>query len=530
MRRKFNITGSCNPQDHYMVRLDDRLKRIREDYVDEGSYFVINRGRQYGKTTTLAALEKYLRDAYITLSLDFQEMGTEDFADASTFAKAFAGMVVEAFEFAEADDGRELLEPLAELAKNSEEVSLRRLFGCLSKLCAGVSKPIVLMIDEVDSASNNQVFIDFLALLRGYYLAREKKPIFRSVILAGVYDIKNLKLKLRPDAEHKYNSPWNIAAKFEVEMSFSKKEIEEMLKEYEADRHTEMNTSEISEMIYGFTSGYPYLVSRFCKLLDEKIPEFDTFGSIQAAWTKEGFLEASKIILEENSPLFESMVRQLSEYPDMKRMLNAILFQGKRISYNADVPAIGLAAMFGYIVNKGGGIQVANRIFESRLYNFFLSEEELGNAIYDEAQGNKSQFIKNHRLNMELVLEKFVEYFTDIYGNNDDKFIEDYGRKFFLLYLKPIINGVGNYYIEAQTRDARRTDVIVDYLGEQFVIELKIWRGREYNERGEEQLSEYLDYYHLRKGYMLSFNFNKNKKTGINEIAVGDKIIVEAVV
>lgn len=26
------------------------------------------------------------------------------------------------------------------------------------------------MIDEVDSASNNQVFIDFLAQLRGYYL------------------------------------------------------------------------------------------------------------------------------------------------------------------------------------------------------------------------------------------------------------------------------------------------------------------------------------------------------------------------
>lgn len=59
---------------------------------------------------------------------------------------------------------------------------------------------------------------------------------------------------------------------------------------------------------------------------------------------------------------------------------------------------------------------------------------------------------------MRLVLEKFVVHFTDIYGKNDEKFIEAYGRKFFLLYLKPIINGVGNYYLEAQTRDARRTD------------------------------------------------------------------------
>lgn len=86
-----------------------------------------------------------------------------------------------------------------------------------------------------------------------------------------------------------------------------------------------------------------------------------------------------------------------------------------------------------------------------------------------------------------------------------------------MLYLKPIINGTGNYYIEAQTRDQTRTDIIVDYLGKQYVIELKIWHGNEYNKRGEEQLAEYLEYYHLDKGYLLSFNFNKNKQTGLKE-------------
>lgn len=84
--------------------------------------------------------------------------------------------------------------------------------------------------------------------------------------------------------------------------------------------------------------------------------------------------------------------------------------------------------------------------------------------------------------------------------------------------------------MEAQTRDARRTDVIVDYLGEQFIVELKIWHGNEYNERGEEQLIDYLEYYHKDKGYMLSFNFNKNKKIGVKEIQIGDRTIVEAVV
>ena len=81
------------------------------------------------------------------------------------------------------------------------------------------------MIDEVDSAANNQVFIDFLAQLRAQYLDREFYPGFQSVILAGVYDIKNLKRKLRPEEGHRYNSPWNIAVDFNIEFSAPVKSV-----------------------------------------------------------------------------------------------------------------------------------------------------------------------------------------------------------------------------------------------------------------------------------------------------------------
>ena len=104
------------------------------------------------------------------------------------------------------------------------------------------------------------------------------------------------------------------------------------------------------------------------------------------------------------------------------------------------------------------------------------------------------------------------------------------GRELFLLYLKPIINGTGNYYIEAQTRDQTRTDVIVDYLGWQYIVELKIWHGERYNAAGEKQISEYLDRFHLTTGYMLSFNFNKKKQTGMKQVHIGDKILYEVMV
>ena len=84
--------------------------------------------------------------------------------------------------------------------------------------------------------------------------------------------------------------------------------------------------------------------------------------------------------------------------------------------------------------------------------------------------------------------------------------------------------------MEPETRNHERMDLVIDYRKEQSIIELKIWRGNVYNERGEKQLSDYLEYFHLKKGYMLSFNFNQKKKIGIKEIVLGDKVLIEAVV
>lgn len=528
MKRKFNITGSCNPKRHYMVRLDDRLKKIREDYVDDGSYFIINRGRQYGKTTMLNALEEYLKDDYLVLPLDFQLMGTEDFSDETTFSRAFLSDIVTALKNAEAEDAKILISDLMKQESCDLRYGLKELFVSLSNMCRKSKKLILLMIDEVDNASNNQVFVDFLAQLRGYYLRREKTPTFHSVILAGIYNIKNLKLKLRPESEHQYNSPWNIAADFDIDMSFSPDQIRGMLKEYEKDHDTGMNIQEISDEIYGYTSGYPVLVSSICKRIDEKIAASDEFEG--RVWSKDGVAQAVKDILKESTPLFESMAKQLELYQELRSLIEGILYQGRKIPFSPDEKAVSMGLMFGFLMEKNGHVAVANRMFEMYLLNLFMAEEAVRSDVFSKGESDRIQFLKNNRLDMDLVLKKFVEYFTEIYGENDDRFIENFGRKFFLLYLKPIINGAGNYYIEAQTRDARRTDVIVDYRGEQFIVELKIWHGNEYKERGEKQLTDYLEYYHKSRGYMLSFNFNKNKEAGVKEIRFGNKTIVEAVV
>lgn len=534
MSKVFNMSADCKPSLHYMVDIEGRLHEIKA-LVDKGEYFAINRARQYGKTTTLRALERFLQKDYVVVNLDFQkQMSDAKFKSENAFSVAFGRAFLKAIRgYGDSEStsmGAAVKELEAAIYDKKSELELVELFEYLSGVCAASGKPVVLMIDEVDSATNNQVFLDFLAQLRGYYIDRDVTPAFRSVILACVYDIKNLKRKIRPEDEHKMNSPWNIAADFNVDMAFSATDIAGMLAEYEKDYRTGMNIDAMAGMLYDYTSGYPFLVSRICKIIDEKIAGSEGYADKSTAWTNAGFIEAVKLLLSEKNTLFESLANKLADFPELREIMYSLLFTGKVIPYNPLNKAIEIAAMFGFVKNLAGTVVVANRVFETVLYNLFLSEEVVGSTIYAAALQNKNQFIQGGKLNMDLIMQKFVEHFSDLYADSTQTFIEDAGRRYFLLYLKPIINGTGNYYIESRTRDMRRTDVIVDYCGQQFVIEMKIWRGDEYNRRGEEQLAGYLDDYHLEKGYLLSFNFNKDKQIGVKEIICGDKVIVEAVV
>lgn len=522
LKKFFNVNGSCNPQIHYMIDLSERLSEIKK-MVDAGEYFTINRARQYGKTTLLAALAEYLKSDYKVISLDFQTISYGDFENEEKFVAAFSNEIL----ISEYDIPEDIRSTLLHLADGKERnVTLSVLFRTLLQWCRISEKPLVLIIDEVDTATNNQVFVDFLAQLRAYYLRRMQMPTFRSVILAGVYDVRNVKSKIRPEENHRTNSPWNIAAKFKIDMNFSVDDISGMLNEYEQDYQTGMDVVEIAEMIYSYTSGYPYLVSCLCKMIDEDIK-----GESKTAWSKQDVLTAVKMLLNDKNPLFESLIGKLNEYLGVKNLIYRLLFRGENIGYNPDDSGIDMAEMFGFIKVRNGNVYISNRIFETRLYNMFLmSTDEQEKDVYREGARLKNQFIHDGTLDMRRILEKFVEYFDDIYGDRDEKFLEADGRRYFMLFLKPIINGTGNYYIEARTRNDEQTDMIIDYLGQQYIIEMKIWHGNAYNERGEKQLSDYLEYYHVDKGYMLSFNFNKNKKIGVKEVVLGEKLLIEAVV
>ena len=374
MNKTFNTDGYCDPELHYMVNLSGRLEQIKE-MVDAGKYFTINRARQYGKTTTLTALADYLKKDYEVISLDFQTLSSLSFESEQEFTAAFAAELLDVIS--EFPDGiSQKLEEFAE--KNTRTSSLQALFKVLKAWCMGSKRKLVLMIDEADTAANNQVFLDFLAQLRAYYLQRRRAATFQSVILAGVYDVRSIRRKLRPDETHRENSPWNIAADFDVNMSFSVQDIAGMLEEYETDYHTGMNIGQMAGLIYDYTSGYPYLVSRLCKIMDEKLAVSENFSARSNAWTMKGFLVAEKMLVKEDNALYQSLMGKLRLYPEFKTMLYGLLFTEKPIPYASTNECIRDAAMFGFIKNENDTAVISNRIFEAVLYNSFISEEFVG--------------------------------------------------------------------------------------------------------------------------------------------------------
>lgn len=159
--------------------------------------------------------------------------------------------------------------------KSNQDIRLAEIFDCFSEWCEQSERPIVLIIDEVDTATNNQVFLDFL-----------------------------------------------------VDMSFSIEDIARMLKEYENDYHTNMDIGQMSKMLYDDTSGDPYLVARLCKFMDERIAGSKDFPNRGTAWTKDRFLRAVNMLLEDSNPLLDSLMNKLEQFPELNAVILQLLFEG----------------------------------------------------------------------------------------------------------------------------------------------------------------------------------------------------------
>lgn len=521
MRKKFNITGTCIPGRHYMVDTSKKLDKILK-LVENEAYFIINRPRQYGKTTTMFLLDRRLNstEEYLCVKISFEGIGDSVFESEDKFSQAFIDIMMQDLSFK-----NERLEKFLENEK-SIVLTLMDLSKVITKFVKTSNKKVVLMIDEVDKSSNNQLFLSFLGMLRNKYLLRNEGRdfTFYSVILGGVHDVKGMKLRIRNDGEHKYNSPWNIASDFNVDMSFSKEEIETMLVDYMQNKKVILDKEYFSEKLRFYTSGYPFLISKLCKIIDEKIMDEE-----KLEWEKEYIDEAVKEILKDDNTNFDSLIKNIENNKGLYDFVRKIVLDGEIISYVKSDNIINVGTTYGILKEEDGICKINNRVYEQLLYNHMmvkvLREDKSSMSQYN----NRNAFIKEDgTLDIRNVLIRFQEFMKHEYSENRKTFLEEDGRLLFLAFISPIINGIGFAFKEVKGGDERRFDIVITYEKRMYIIELKIWRGEEYHKRGLIQLGEYLDQYNLKEGYLLVYDFRRNGLLGkVEENSIEDKRIVE---
>ena len=282
----------------------------------------------------------------------------------------------------------------------------------ITNLAHQTDKEIVVLIDEVDKSSNNQLFVSFLGMLRDKYLNRKLDKTFHAVVLAGVHDVKSLKLKIRPESESKYNSPWNISTEFEVDMNLNPSEIKPMLEEYVQERGVKMDTQWVADRLFFFTSGYPYLVSKLCKIIDEDIlPE-----KTDKEWTEDDVNQAFNLILRaEQNANFETLVKNLEDYPKLYELVYSMIFDSYILFYEPHNPVIQYGFTYGIFAHsETSRVVIHNKIYQERIANMMLSRWQMDNPQISIPTLKSRDFIKEtpskDDLDMQKMLVKIAEF------------------------------------------------------------------------------------------------------------------------
>jgi len=232
-------------------------------------------------------------------------------------------------------------------------------------------------------------------------------------------------------------------------------------------------------------------------------------------WSVEGVQEAIKIILDENSTLFDDLFKKIEDNTNLQNLLYDLTVDNKIIIYNAHDPVIKLGLMYCFLAKGQNRLEIHNKIFEIAITNYFISRNTTTPTHRNVKDVSLNEIIKNNIFDMELCLTKFKKHYAEIYTDEDLKFLERSGKLIFLTYLKPLINGTGFYHFESETRDHGKIDLVIDFLKQQFILELKIWYGDSKHEDAYEQLANYLKSKNMDSGYLLTFDFRKKGKNSL---------------
>ena len=520
--RFFNTEGPVRPDKHYAIRPLDRvnvgefLALIRAE-----RYFVLHAPRQTGKTSALIALRDLLNSGEVgnfrcvDVNVEVGQVARDDVARG---IRAILSSLATSARLL-GDDYPDGIWPDV-LTRVGPEDALKEL---LTRWCVANPVPLVLLVDEIDSLVGDTLLSVLRQLRAGYPQRPGGFP--QSVVLCGVRDIRDYRIRSSTGEIIAGGSPFNVAAKSLRMGDFTEAETRALMAQHTEETRQRFTAAAL-EAVWTQTRGQPWLVNALCAgaCFDNKAGR-DRSRTIEV---DDVYAAREELILSRRTHL-DQLAHKLEE-ERVRQVVEPILsggevqHDGRDLEYVRD---LGLLA-------PDSPPRIANPIYRE------VVPRELGYVLQDSLDIQVAWYVDDDgRLDMTKLLSAFRTFF----GEHAEHWLGHLGayreaapQLILQSYLQRVVNGGGR--IEREYGLGRgRTDLLVLWpresgqpsdLWERFVVECKVLRDTDRKslawtvEKGVEQALGYMKQCGAEEGHLVVMDRRSEERRGGEERRHGD--------
>jgi hypothetical protein len=483
LKRWFNTAGPCNPENHYMVPVAQRLPQVR-GLIERESYFVVHAPRQIGKTTTLMALAQELtaegRYTAVLVSMEVGE-GYEDHAEAEQ------AILLSWRRTIELHLPRELWPPTW-----GDPTVGAGIGAVLGAWALSSPRPLVIFLDEIDTLQDGMLIKVLRQLRDGYRNRPEGFPA--SLALVGMRDVRDYRVGERGYLGR--GSPFNVSVDSLTLRDFTPAEVDELYAQHTADTGQAFTPAALARVFY-YSRGQPWLVNAIGRQLIDVLVT-DRGRAIEATDVD----AAAQIIIKRNDTHLDSLSERLRE--DRVRAIVEPMLGGANpttlphddVRYVCDLGLIRRAA--------DGTLEVSNPIYKEVIVRELMFVPRVTLPKMQPAW-----LTADGRLDAERLLTAFVAFWRR-HGEplmKSAPYHEVAPHLVLMAYLDRVADGGGTVDREYAIGSGR-VDLCLRYAGTVLAIELKVWREHEPDPLAEglEQLDAYLAGLGLSTGWLVIFD------------------------
>ena len=507
--RFFNTTGPCHPDDHYMLPPEDRLVGAQlHRYIRDKLYWVLHAPRQTGKTTFLQSWMREINAGGAAVACYVSVERCQGIGDANRAMPAIYDAIIKyASDF-------NLPVPNTDVS-----TSLSILDKVLRQWAAiVVPKPLIVLFDEVD-VMEGETMISFLRQLRGGFASRGVGNFPVSIALVGMRDLRDYTAYFvhstsitasKDGVPPNPGSPFNIKEDSSSLSNFRKDDVVSLFAQRTAENGQQI-TQEALDYVFEQSRGQPWIVNSLFKRATMRILDFESVETVELKHV----VVAREQMIEARETHLDALGERLRD-PRIRRVVEPVITG----EFNPDLGRTNPDVMLAMDLGLAQWTSETGLIISNPIYTEILTRH-LNSGYHDILPPPSSWQWQKPDGSMDM--DKMLKEFQKFWRRHADKweetaqYTEAFPHLLLMAFLQRVINGGGNMDRECAAGRGR-ADIVVNYKGESFIIEIKLIRDYDSSEtvfeEGLEQIQLYRDKFPPQTpAHLLIFDRRKKAKS-----------------